>query len=322
MDRAQGQAMDTDQTATAMGTDPMAASYSDANPFFRLFRHLGWGALVNLGYYTLPTLPALLGGLAFFQRRLETRSLDLLQARPGHRVLDACCGRGHTTARLGAAGCSALGVDISVQQIAEAVRRYGTTPNTAFAVADVTALPVRTKDVPVAGETFDRVHCLEAAFHLTPAGRRTFVAEAFRVLRPGGRFVLVDFTWHTADPTAIGPLDPRGLVRAAWQVDGFEPLVRYLAHARETGFLVRRTVDWTRPVVERSLRLGAVFARVAATRAGREALCARWPGLREFTPSDWHATITVIDAHRSVAGAVRYSALVLDKPGGHEPGRP
>ncbi|CAM5333956.1 hypothetical protein SALBM135S_05569 [Streptomyces alboniger] len=55
--------------------------------------------------------------------------------------------------------------------------------------------------------------------------------------------------------------------------------------------------------------------------AGRKALCARWPGLGEFTQSDWHATIAVIDAHRSVGDAVRYSALVLDKPGGEKPGK-
>ncbi|MER5556860.1 methyltransferase domain-containing protein [Streptomyces sp. NPDC002793] len=304
-----------------MAQDHLAASYSDANPLFRLCRHMGWGALVNLGYYTLPTLPAIIGGLAFFQRRLETRSLALLEARPGHRVLDACCGRGHTTARLGAAGCEAVGLDITAQQIEQARTRYGRAPRTTFAVADVTALPKQADGIG-ADSSFDRVHCLEAAFHLTPAGRRALLAEAFRVLRPGGRFVLVDFTWNTDDPGMIRRLDPHRLVRAAWHIDEFEPLARYLDHAREAGFVVRRTVDWTRPVTGRFVRLGTVLTRLATNRAGRRLLCLRWPGLREFTPLDWQNAVATIDAHQSVGRHSSYTALVLDKPADTEVTQP
>jgi SAM-dependent methyltransferase len=298
--------------------DRLLASYSDANPLFRLCRHLGWDALVNLGYYTVPTLPAIVGGLAFFQRRLETRSLALLQARPGHRVLDACCGRGHTTARLAAAGCRAVGVDITAHQIAEARARYGSAPRTTFAVADVTALPRQAEGVRATNGSFDRVHCLEAAFHLTPAGRHALLSEAFRVLRPGGRLVLVDFTWTTDDPAEIRQLDPQGLVRGAWGIDEFEPLTRYLAQAQETGFLVRRTLDWTRPVVGRFTGLGTLLTRTAATAAGRRLLCLRWRGLRELGEEDWRHTLAGIDAHRSLARHIGYAALVLDKPGDHE----
>ena len=297
-----------------MTHDQLATSYSDANPFFRLCRHTGWGSLVNLGYYTLPTLPALLGGLAFFQRRLETQSLALLQARPGHRVLDACCGRGHTTARLGAAGCEAVGVDITPQQIEQAHALYGNTPRTTFAVADITSLP-RQADSIYADNSFDRVHCLEAAFHLTPAGRQALLNETFRVLRPGGRFVLVDFTWNTGDPGMIRQLDPRSLVRTAWRIEELEPLARYLANAKETGFTVRRTIDWTVPVIERFMRVGTVIARLAATRTGRQLLCLRWPGLRELSALDWQNTLASIEAHRSVGRCANYTALVLDKPG-------
>ncbi|MFV0131895.1 class I SAM-dependent methyltransferase [Streptomyces sp. HMX87] len=294
--------------------DRLAVSYSDANPFFRLCRHLGWGPLVNLGYCTWPTMPAILGGLAFFQRRLETRSLALLQARPGHRVLDACCGRGHTTARLGAAGCDAVGVDITAQQIADARARYGDAPRTTFAVADVTALPRHIDGIDMTDGSFDRVYCLEAAFHLSPAGRRAFLTEAFRVLRPGGRFVLVDFTWNSGSPGMIRQLDPQGLVRTAWQIEEFEPLERYLEHANDIGFVVRRTVDWTRPVTERFMYLGTVLTRLATTSAGRRILCLRWPGLREFSALDWQDTLASINAHRSLGRHVGYTALVLDKP--------
>ncbi|MBB5957426.1 cyclopropane fatty-acyl-phospholipid synthase-like methyltransferase [Saccharothrix tamanrassetensis] len=294
---------------------PIADSYNDANALFRFLSHLGWGDLVNIGYFTWPALPAVLGGLGWFQRRLLHRSLALLDARPGHRVLDACCGRGLSTATLGEAGCAALGLDVQDEQIAEARRRFGDRPNTRFAVADVTALPPRAADVELADGTFDRVHCLEAAFHFGPDGRRAFLAESFRLLRPGGRLVLVDLTWPTADPGTIDTADPTGLVRSAWCFEDLEPLPRYLTHAAEVGFTVRAVHDWTRPVVRLPLGLMKPAPRLVATEAGRRALCLRWPGLRELTRDDWAEVVTSVRAHLVFGRACRYSALVLDRPG-------
>lgn len=55
--------------------------------------------------------------------------------------------------------------------------------NVRFDVADACALPF-------ADATFDRVVCVEAAFHFP--SRMRFLEEAHRVLRPGGRVALTD----------------------------------------------------------------------------------------------------------------------------------
>ncbi|MGP4114477.1 class I SAM-dependent methyltransferase [Streptomyces sp. 4N509B] len=287
---------------------------AETNVLLRLFRPLGWGALVNCGYYTWPTLPALVGGLAFFQRRLVDRSLALLETAPGHRVLDACCGRGYTTARLGSVGCQALGLDLSEGQIGEARERFGGQPNTAFAVGDATALPGQAAGHALADGSLDRVHCLEAAFHFGPEGRRAFLAEAHRVLRPGGRLVLVDFTWLTPDPGEIDALDAERRVRDTWRFEELEPRERYVALAEAAGFRPVRVLDWTRRVSEPFARLGVALSRVAASGAGRAALRLRWSGLRELTEHDWHEIDLSIQAHRSVSRSTTYTALVLDKP--------
>ncbi|MGW6544486.1 SAM-dependent methyltransferase [Streptomyces massasporeus] len=289
----------------------LSSAYNDDSVLFRVLRHLGWDSLVDIGYFTLPTLPlVVLTGPAPFQRRLARRSLALLDARPGQLVLDAGCGRGDTTARLGAAGCRALGVDIQPAQIDQARRRFGDSAR--FAVADATALPRRAAEIPLTDGSFDRVHCLEAAFHFGHEGRRSFLSESFRLLRPGGRLVLVDVTSRTDPP--IGSLDPNGLVRGTWRFDDIEPYGRYPLMACAAGFTTRRILDWTTPVLHRAAQLCALFAGTASTRAGRQALCVRWPGLRTLDARDWDEVITVVRAHRAIGRGARYTAYVLDKP--------
>nr|BFE50995.1 hypothetical protein GCM10017745_44220 [Saccharothrix mutabilis subsp. capreolus] len=157
----------------------IAESYSDTNVLFHLLRHVGWGDLVNVGYYTVPTLHHALGGLGWFQRELLRRSLDLLEAEPGDRVLDACCGRGLSTAVLAQRGCDALGVDVQPEQVEESRRRFGDRPGASFAVADVTELS------NLGG--FDRVHCLEAAFHFgRRGGGRSWARRSACCGRAGG----------------------------------------------------------------------------------------------------------------------------------------
>ncbi|MER6711531.1 class I SAM-dependent methyltransferase [Streptomyces sp. NPDC006386] len=291
----------------------LASAYNDDSVLFRVLRHLGWDSLADIGYFTLPTLPfVVLTGPVPFQRRLARRSLALLDARPGQLVLDAGCGRGATTARLGAAGCRALGVDVQPAQIDQARRRFGGLPGVRFAVADATALPGQAARIPLKDGSFDRVHCLEAAFHFGHEGRRSFLNESFRLLRPGGRLVLVDVTSRTDQP--IGALDPTGLVRATWRFDDLEPCERYPRTASAAGFTTRRILDWTTPVLHRAAGLCALFVGAASTRAGRRALCVRWPGLRTLDARDWDEVIAVVRAHRAIGRATRYTAYVLDKP--------
>ena len=298
-----------------MTTDDIADSYNDNSVLFRVLGQLGWGDLVNVGYVTWPTLPLAVGGLGRFQRRLVRRSLGMLDARPGEVVLDACCGRGLTTAWLARQGCRALGVDIQPEQVAEARTRFGQVPGARFAVMDVTAPPSSAGDVDLSDGALDRIHCLEAAFHFGAVGRRAFLAQAHRLLRPGGRLVLVDFTWRGSDPTTITALDPDGLIRTTWHFEEFEPLDRYLATAVDIGFEVRAVHDWTPHALAHYGRVAPVLRRVLSTRAGRWAACRYRPVMATLSTADWRHLLRLVDAHMTALIApCRYSALVLDKP--------
>lgn len=97
----------------------------------------------------------------------------------GGRVLDAACGRGWGTARLAAAGASAIGVDLSPAAIADARRAHGEVAE--FVVGDLQALPFET------GE-FELVACFEAIAHV--AEPEPVLDELRRVLAAGGTLMV------------------------------------------------------------------------------------------------------------------------------------
>jgi 2-polyprenyl-3-methyl-5-hydroxy-6-metoxy-1,4-benzoquinol methylase len=289
-------------------------AYDGSSTAFRALEGGGWGELVNLGYYPAYALPAVALGLGPFQRLLARKSLALVEPRAGLAVLDAGCGRGYTTARLARAGCDVLGLDMLAENVRAAQAKYGSTPGARFAAADVTRLPETAAGVALADASFDAVHCLEVAFHFGAKGRADFLAESFRVLRPGGRLVLVDFIWRDAQPEAIEQLDPKRLVRDTWCFTEFEPLERYRATARALGFRERALHDWTGPVINRFQKIAQTNARIGTFGLGRLILRTFRPGYARMSAADWEFLVELMRAHDAVRRASRYVALVLEKP--------
>lgn len=118
--------------------------------------------------------------------------LALLAPRPGEQALDIGCGPGLTTETLaravGTQG-SVLGIDIAPPMLAIARHRCASLPQVAFERADVTRLPCDDGrfDVALASQVYEYVEQIDAA-----------LAELARVIRPGGRAVLVDTDWESA----------------------------------------------------------------------------------------------------------------------------
>ncbi len=273
----------------------------------------GWGTLANLGFYPLLLTPLLLGGLGFFQRLLARKSIRLLDPQPSELILDVATGGGWTASRIARRGARVLGVDLLAEHIAEARRRYG--GEVTFAVADATRLPDELEGVALGPESVDRIHCLEAGFEFGAKGRRDFLEEAYRLLRPGGRLVIVDFTWPDEHPNEISRYDPDSLVRDTWQFDEFEPLARYRRQARELGFAEHAVIDWSRPVTGRFVRIAWTLTLLAQNPVARFVYGVFRPGIFRLWNEDWPHLLDVMRAHRTVQDASSYTAMVFDKPG-------
>lgn len=127
------------------------------------------------GWYTTP-----MGSLV---DRLEKEAvLGFLKPRPGLSVLDVGCGTGTYALELAAAGLKVSGVDISPAMLDLAREKAGASDlGISFHLADACNLPFEEN-------TFDAVVSVTALEFIPEPGAA--LAEAYRVLKPGGTLVV------------------------------------------------------------------------------------------------------------------------------------
>lgn len=117
--------------------------------------------------------------------RWRAPAIEELRLRPGSTVLDLACGTGLNfpllATRLGPGG-RLLGLDLTRAMLRRAGRR-ARRRNVSLIEADAAA-------IPLADDSVDAVLC-SYGMAIVPDYRRA-IAEAVRVLRPGGRLVLLE----------------------------------------------------------------------------------------------------------------------------------
>ena len=118
--------------------------------------------------------------------------LELAAPHPGDLALDVATGTGHTALALAPHVARVTGLDLSEAMLAHARQRAGAeeTANATFQAGDAEALPF-------ADSHFTLLTSRHAPHHFRRLDR--FLAEAFRVLRPGGRLVIADQISPRAD---------------------------------------------------------------------------------------------------------------------------
>lgn len=111
------------------------------------------------------------------------RLIALAAPRSSDIALDLGCGVGHTLRRIAPLVAFAVGADATIEMMQAGRAGVVSAANAAFVQSDATALPFD-------DATFDLTTCRLAAHHFAEVA--SAFREVARVLRRGGRFVLVD----------------------------------------------------------------------------------------------------------------------------------
>jgi MPBQ/MSBQ methyltransferase len=281
-------------------------AYNGSGIYFQLLRACGWGELLNLGYSKPWDWVIYPFRADIAQQRLVQHSIELLKVEANQQVLDLACGKGkssfllamqHPTARI-------TGVDMLANHVESAKLQYGYTRNLRYQVGNAESLSF-------ADNSFERIHCLEAAFHFD---RLQFLKEAYRVLRPGGRIVIVDFMWEKASSRSFMNTADGQLVSDIWQFEDLWAVNEYLQASDQVGFRKAALIDWTKPVTKMSHQRMQSLVNASLKPAQLEKFCQMHPPLRHFSAEEWKILRRCSHAHEFFHKAVQYVALVLEKP--------
>lgn len=142
---------------------------------FKEFEHRGWGE-VSGNYHD---------SFGQFTRQAAPYLLDAVGAGHGTRLLEVACGTGAVAAEAAGRGAAAVGMDFVASMVEEARRLHS---GVEFREGDA-------EQLPFAEATFDAVVCNFGMRHFPHP--ELAIAEAFRVLGPGGRFAFTD--WFPAE---------------------------------------------------------------------------------------------------------------------------
>jgi ubiquinone/menaquinone biosynthesis C-methylase UbiE len=167
------------------------------------------------------------------------RMVELAALNGDERVLDIATGGGHTALAFAPHVREVVASDLTPEMLAAAERFIDGKghANVRYELADAEALPFGD------GE-FDVITCRVAAHHFGDIPR--FVAEVARVLKPGGRLILVD-TIAPAEPALDRFINAIEVLRDPTHVRDHTE-AEWRDYCSDAGLAVQQTETWLKPI--------------------------------------------------------------------------
>ncbi len=282
-------------TQAPLNPQDVAAHYDDLDRFYREV----WGEHVHHGIWQSRRDTA-----AEATRRLIAVVAEQARLQPGDEVCDVGCGYGGTARVLaGDHGARVTALTISRAQHEHALARDPAAANPRYLLRDWL-------DNGLASDSFDAVLAIESSEHMADLG--AFFAEAYRVLRPGGRFVVC--AWLTREAPRrwetrhlLEPICREGRLRGMGSAGEYDRLARAAGLVPVAFQDVSRQVKKTWPICAGRVAVGLL----------------REPSYRRFLfrggPNRVFALTLLRIWLAFELGSMRYGILTAVKPGGDAP---
>ncbi len=204
-----------------------------------------WSPRFNMhfGYYRRGMNPFRLEPMLAAMNEEVLRTLRVATDAPA-RVLDLGCGLGATARQLGRTrpNVQITGLSNVPGQVTEGNRMTaaeGLAPRVRLIHADYT-------EIPLPDASIDHAYAIESICHARGVDKAAFVRELARVLRPGGRFVIVDGFMKHARPLPPWLARVRASVCDGWAIETFAelPAITERMHACGLRALEVRDISW------------------------------------------------------------------------------
>jgi SAM-dependent methyltransferase len=200
-----------------------------------------WSPSYNMhfGYFRLGMNPFRRESMLEEMNRQVSRRLGL-SPDSEREIVDLGCGLGAPVRHFARhfPKCRVTGVSLVPWQV-DMARQLTHADNAEFIAADYTQLPF-------ADGRFDLALAMESSCHAEGSGKRAFVREAARCLKPGGRLVIADGFLKLPPPLPrlIRPIFD--IVCTNWALESFAVLPDYLDSMKSEGFseIVLEDISW------------------------------------------------------------------------------
>jgi SAM-dependent methyltransferase len=215
-------------------------------------------------------LPDVEHGYWYVQARSMNQLLTTIPFQPGQSILDVGSNTCWAANRFAERGLQAIALDIATAELQGLhTAEYFIEDGHVFFERLLGSMDA----IPLASSSIDYVYCCEVLHHNDLQSLRRTFQEIFRVLRPGGRLLMINETLKTLR-------DPDGVhVEGVEQYDGYEHAHwawRYRWEATRAGFMTEVTEPHYRPFfgdvgTDVSVNVGGSLLSPLARRAARKA---------------------------------------------------